>query len=266
MRPMLEVLADGAERDTVWLRDQLASRFDVSKDERAQLLPSGTGRLYDNRVAWAYVHLQHAGAIDRVARATYRITRRGLKLLADYPERIDVKVLSQFPELVAFRKGGKGKKRKMTVSEEAQALDDERSPTERLADAHADHQSEITTMLLERIRECHPTFFRDKQQRPEEYGLVSDLLDVRLLHLLEPSLSDRHRAGEKSEVYMLDLSQYSGQRLKHNVQVLDFRHGHFETRVTRTEGKRAIGDTPRRLITIFRAAPELPLTSLETAV
>jgi hypothetical protein len=108
--------------------------------------------------------------------------------------------------------------------------------------------------------------FREKEKRPEEYSLISELLDVRLLHLLEPSLSERHRAGERSEVFMLDLSQYSGQRLKHNVQVLDFRHGHFETRVTRVEGKRAIGDTPRRLITIFRAAPELPLKDLESAV
>jgi restriction system protein len=159
MRPMLELLADGAQRDTVWLRDQLANRFDVSTEERAQLLPSGTGRLYDNRVGWAYVHLQQAGAIERVARATYKITSRGAKLLADYPERIDVKVLSQFPELVAFRKGGKGKKRKLTVSEETQALDDEQSPIERLADAHSDHEAEITRALLERVRECHPTFF-----------------------------------------------------------------------------------------------------------
>lgn len=105
MRPMLESLSDGEQRDTVLLREQLARHFDVSSEERVRLLPSGTGRLYDNRVAWAYTHLWHAGAIERVVRATYRITPRGLKLLAENPERINVKVLSQFPELVASGKG-----------------------------------------------------------------------------------------------------------------------------------------------------------------
>jgi restriction system protein len=71
MRLMLEALADGAERDTVWLRNELADRFDVSTAERAELLPSGKRRLYDNRIAWAYVHLQHAGAIERVGRGVY---------------------------------------------------------------------------------------------------------------------------------------------------------------------------------------------------
>lgn len=109
MRPMLDALADGSIRDTVWLRDEIAKRFDVTPEERVELLPSGTGRLFDNRVAWAYVHLQQAKAIERVARANYRITPRGAKLLAENPERIDTRVLSQFPELVAFRKGGKGR-------------------------------------------------------------------------------------------------------------------------------------------------------------
>jgi restriction system protein len=159
MRPMVASLADGEQRDTVWLREQLAKHFDVSSEERARLLPSGTARLYDNRVAWAFTHLWHAGAIDRVARGTYRITPRGRKLLDENPERINVKVLSQFPELVAFRKGGKGKRRKTEVREETRALDDERSPVERMAEARADHEAELTLELLQRIRGSDPTFF-----------------------------------------------------------------------------------------------------------
>lgn len=159
MRPMLDSLSDGEERDTVWLREQLAAHFNVSSEERARLLPSGTGRLYDNRIAWAYTHLFHAGAIERVARARYRITSRGSKLLADNPERINVKVLSQFPELVEFRKGGRGKRRKAEVQEATRTLDEARPPIERMAEARADHEAEITLDLLERIRGSHPTFF-----------------------------------------------------------------------------------------------------------
>ena len=159
MRPLLDVLSDGNERDTVSLRDALAERFDVSLEERAQLLPSGTARLYDNRVAWAYVHLHRAGAIDRLRRGVYRITPRGVSLLGQQPERIDLKVLSQFPEFLEFRRATKGKKRQAEPSEEAATLDDGRSPTERLAGAHAEHQAEVTSALMDRIRTCHPTFF-----------------------------------------------------------------------------------------------------------
>ena len=159
MRPMLDALSDGSTRNTVWLRDEIGTRFNVSADERAELLPSGTGRLFDNRVAWAYVHLYQAGAIERVARANYRITPRGSKLLADNPARIDVKVLNQFPELVAFRKGSKRKGKQPAVASETAEFTEDKSPTERLADAHADHQAELTATLLDRIRKCDPTFF-----------------------------------------------------------------------------------------------------------
>lgn len=159
MRPMLDLLSDGAERDTVRLRDELADFFDVSAEERDRLLPSGTGRLYDNRVAWAYVHLYHARAIQRVSRGVYRITPRGRKLLTENPERVDVKALSQFQELVQFRRGGRGKKRKAEVREATAELDEERSPIERIAEAHADHQDEIASALMARIQECDPTFF-----------------------------------------------------------------------------------------------------------
>jgi restriction system protein len=50
MRPTLEVLSDGREHNMAELREALASRFDMTDDERDQLLPSGTQRVFDNRV------------------------------------------------------------------------------------------------------------------------------------------------------------------------------------------------------------------------
>ena len=108
--------------------------------------------------------------------------------------------------------------------------------------------------------------FREREERPDEYAVLTSLLDVRLLHLLEPSLSDPHHAGERYEVYMLDLSQFSGQRLKHYLRVLDLSHGNFISRQTRKAGGRSVGDTARRLITIFRAGPQLPLVRLSDAL
>lgn len=158
MRPMLDLLADGEARDTVWLRVAIASRFGVTDEEQTERLPSGTGKRFDNRVSWAYVHLQHAGAIERVNRGVYKITPRGLTLLAENPDRVDLKVLAKYPEYLAFRQRGSREKRE-AVDRPSAEPDAERPPVERLAEAHADHHAELAADLLARIRACEPTFF-----------------------------------------------------------------------------------------------------------
>lgn len=50
MRPVL-ALSDGREWSTADLRNALSDQFGLSDEERAQLQPSGSGRLFDNR--WA---------------------------------------------------------------------------------------------------------------------------------------------------------------------------------------------------------------------
>ena len=77
MGPMLASLSDGQQRDTVWLREQLARHFNVSSEERAQLLPKGTGRLYDNRVAWAFTHLYLWGSKTPITLVTCGFARSG---------------------------------------------------------------------------------------------------------------------------------------------------------------------------------------------
>ena len=78
---------------------------------------------------------------------------------------------------------------------------------------------------------------------------------------LNASVSDTHQSGERSEVYMLDLSQFSGERFKKYLKVLDFEEGHIVLRETGTTRPPRVGDTPRRLITILRSAPEFELAN-----
>ena len=53
MRPVLASIADGAEHRARDLVPQLADDFQLSDQERKQLLPSGGQRVIDNRVFWA---------------------------------------------------------------------------------------------------------------------------------------------------------------------------------------------------------------------
>ncbi len=107
--------------------------------------------------------------------------------------------------------------------------------------------------------------FRDKEQAPAEYNLLTDLMDVRLVHMLDAGVSDPH-AGQKSEAFLLDLSQYSGSRLKQRIQVLDFSKGRVVARETRIAAPPRIGNTPLQVIAILRRAPTLSLSRLTEIV
>jgi hypothetical protein len=107
--------------------------------------------------------------------------------------------------------------------------------------------------------------FRDKELHAAEYALVQSLMDLRMLHLVNSSLSDEHHAGQRSEVYLLDLSQYSGSRLKQNIRVLDFEGEHLVLKKTRTNEAAQRADSPRKLMSILRRGPIYELGRLSTA-
>lgn len=112
MRPLLRQYADGDEKQIADARGELASEFDLSEEDLAERLPSGLARTFDNRVGWAATYLHRTGLLARLRRSVYAITDRGREVLAANPDRIDLGVLSQFPEFHEFRKArGRGKRR-----------------------------------------------------------------------------------------------------------------------------------------------------------
>jgi hypothetical protein len=72
-------------------------------NERAEMLPSGKGRKWNNRVGWAATYLYRSGLLERPRRSVYRITGRGRQVLAQHPERVDNDVLAEFEEFRQFR-------------------------------------------------------------------------------------------------------------------------------------------------------------------
>lgn len=105
--------------------------------------------------------------------------------------------------------------------------------------------------------------FRDKEENPQIYSALTDLMDVRLVHLVDAGVSHPHEAGRRSEAFMLDLSQYSGSRLKQRIHVLDFQGGRIVSRRTRSREDARAGDTPRQVIAILRVAPRFELSLLD---
>lgn len=103
MLPVLKAVSDGHEHRIGDVIDQLARDFQLTEEERQQLLPSGKQTTFSNRVHWARTYLVQAGLLEATKRAHIRITERGRQALAKSPARIDNEYLLQFPEFLAFR-------------------------------------------------------------------------------------------------------------------------------------------------------------------
>jgi hypothetical protein len=144
-----------------------------------------------------------------------------------------------------------------------QELDEDLSPDSMWATRTRAALDKLRTFCLDEKRW---TYFRvdhrDRESHSDEYDDLASLMDLRLIHLLNPAVSDESKAGERYEAYLLDLSQYSGDRLRKNIHVLDFDGGHIIQKQTGSKGSERVGDTARRLLQILRRGPVLPLEAL----
>jgi restriction system protein len=157
MRPLLGILEDGEDHAISEVRAELAQRFSLTEAELAERIPSGTTTLFQNRVGWATDRLYRTKLTDRPERAVYRITERGRKVLAENPERIDLKVLSQFEELAELRHL-KGAPRD-DGAQPPPTSGDEQTPEERIESAYRELRSALAADLLERVFDQSADFF-----------------------------------------------------------------------------------------------------------
>jgi restriction system protein len=160
MRPLLAFGADGSEKNINDAISTLADQFGLSDEDRQTLLPSGQ-RVLVNRVHWARTYLDKAGALRRTRRSHFAVTDRGRALLDQYPERIDVRALRQFPEFVAFQTPKADQDKGIEISERPEAPQDlvSATPEEAIQAAEATIAANLRAQLLERIAELSPTFF-----------------------------------------------------------------------------------------------------------
>ncbi len=104
MLPLLKLASDGQQHTLAEAVERLAQEFQLSDDDRAQLLRSGQTRLY-NRVGWTTTYLKKAGLLQAVGPGRFQLMDRGRDVLASRPAAIDVAFLeSRFPEFSEFRK------------------------------------------------------------------------------------------------------------------------------------------------------------------
>ncbi len=168
MLPLLQLAADGVEHRSRDAVEELAARFDLNDEERAEMLPSGTAPLFDNRVGWARTYLKQAGLLESPKRGLFKITARGIDVLASNPPRITASFLDQFEEFRAFRT-----RRRENTSESVQQINEaaktcerqnqdllsDQTPEDMLASAYQHLRRNLESELIEQIKAASPAFF-----------------------------------------------------------------------------------------------------------
>ena len=162
MLPLLQFSADGQEHSTKDAIDALAQEFQLTENELAQLLPSGTQGIFYNRVYWAKAHLKMAGLIENTRRAHFRISQSGKTFLQQNNSAINLKTLKTIPAYLEYFKNAKPEKSEQEgMSAESNDVEHETSLTheERFEYAYQNIRKSLIQELLTKIKNLPPSSF-----------------------------------------------------------------------------------------------------------
>jgi len=163
MLPVLTVAARGETRVPA-AAEAIADELGLSPEEREELLPSGRQRLLHNRIHWAKFYMNKAGLIDQPRRGWFIASAAGLALLAQKPDRVDVKLLRRIPEFEEFYATAVAGRSSSAAQQEPGTSSDgdgdgDATPEEQIEAAHQALHSALRSELLQRIRQNSPSFF-----------------------------------------------------------------------------------------------------------
>ncbi len=159
MLPFLRMLENQKEYSLQEAEDYLANIFNLTEEEKRELLPSGQQPVFRNRLGWAKTYLKKSGLILSPKRAHFKITNRGLELLAKNPKEISIQTLNQYPEFVEFKTTKKT--HEINDNKSIELIEDSniRTPEESLEYAYQKLSLELVKEVLEIVKSRSPSFF-----------------------------------------------------------------------------------------------------------
>lgn len=160
MLPLLKTMSDEKTHKLRELIEILAIHFQLSEDEKKELLPSGSQAIFDNRVGWAKFYLEKANLLKTEKRGSYHITDLGQNFLKSSRTELRTKDLEEFK---AFREF----KQSISVKNEIDDTDQgnhkngesSKTPEEALEYAYQKLKNDLSRDLLDTIKNCSPAFF-----------------------------------------------------------------------------------------------------------
>lgn len=161
MLPMLRLLSDGEGHTFANLVQQLADHFQLTEDERSELLPTGRQPRFNNRVSWARTFLRKAELIEN-SNGMNRITPQGKKVLKGGVKKVDVEYLKRFPSFLEFinPKAPKNDDALSGITNELVDIPEEsKTPEELLEQSYKTVRTSLASDILDRVLELSPAAF-----------------------------------------------------------------------------------------------------------
>jgi restriction system protein len=156
MLPVLEFYGNKLEHGSQDALGHLKTKLKLTDEEINELLPSGRQFRFNNRVGWAIIYLKKSGLLNRPSRGKYIITSRGLDVLNEKPEKINMKYLEKFQEYVDFKDFKSDKSEDKSPPSEYDKIS---TPQESLESSYQELRRQLSHDLLERVKQSSPSFF-----------------------------------------------------------------------------------------------------------
>lgn len=164
MRPILKcALKEPITRRSMTVA--MADEYNLSQDERSQLLPSGSTTYIANRVGWAMTFLTKGKLIEKVAKSTYQATESAKAFLEKYPNGFTDKELKTIKGYAEAWQVNKNKR----AAKEQTAVDSNDTPEDRIDGALTQVSEHLRSEIMEQLSQVDP--FRFEQ-------VVIDLLSA----------------------------------------------------------------------------------------
>jgi restriction system protein len=161
MLPLLTILKDGNEHPLRDVITEISDQFNLTEEERLQLLPSANQTMISNRVGWARTYLKKANLLETPKRAILKITADGNNILSKSLPRIDVKFLQTLPKFQEWQSSYANKRDDIAESGNENKIEIQtgKTPEELLDYSHNQLKDELASEIIDKVKSCSPAFF-----------------------------------------------------------------------------------------------------------
>ena len=157
MLPLMQFADDEKEHSSKESIEYLANYFNLTDEERKEPLPSGKQPIFSNRIGWAKSHLNRARLLESPRRSIFKITARGMKVLAQEPAMLNMKVLKQFPEYLEFIGSVNNQEKSVAPTEDDPISQD--TPEEIVEYGYQKIRQALAQDILAKVKSFSPSFF-----------------------------------------------------------------------------------------------------------
>ena len=143
MLPLLELLKNGKPIKLSEMVEKMSDKYNLTDEERNEWLPSKRQKTMYNRVAWAKQYLKDYELIESPEKGSFKITKKGVKILKSKPKNINLKFLKDLD--------GKNQPKADSELQETH-IEENKTPEELIGNAQSLYNESLKKELLTKLK------------------------------------------------------------------------------------------------------------------